>query len=203
VSSFIGILVIFGVIIGILTMHYMSVIKSKKEISEAYHQIRTAKWEAKHDPLTGLYNRAAFQEICVNLKDYKSPIVLLIIDVDNFKKINDSHGHKVGDKALVKVANQLLVSFRPEDYVFRYAGDEFAIIMMNVRQIDASMISERVNNINEELKNVSNGAPSLSISVGAAFSETGYSEELFNLADKAMYSVKDSGRGGYAFSETS
>lgn len=202
VTSFAFIFIIFAIIIGILIMHYKSVLKSRKEMSEAYFQIKTAKWKAAHDALTGLYNRATFEEICESYKNVSTELALLIVDVDKFKDINDTHGHWVGDKALVKVANLLTKFFRTGDYVIRYAGDEFVIIMVNIYPNDADMISERIDNINKELGEPSDDVPGLSISVGVAFSEDGYSKELFNRADKALYSVKDNGRNGCAFSSS-
>jgi diguanylate cyclase (GGDEF)-like protein len=203
VGSFIFILIIFSCILGILVMHFNSVTKSRKEISEANHQIKKAKWQAAHDSLTGLHNRVIFQEICNKLKDSSVPVALLIVDVDNFKSINDNYGHRMGDKALTKVAKLLTKSFRPEDHVIRYAGDEFVIIMLNITSEDSEKISDRINSINTALTDTSDNLPKLSISVGGAFSESGYHDDLFLRADKALYDVKENGRSGCAFSKTS
>jgi diguanylate cyclase (GGDEF)-like protein len=165
------------------------------ELEEKANRVR---WKAEHDSLTGLLNRTAFQEIIQNLKMIKKPLGLLIIDVDKFKQINDTYGHEMGDKALAKVAKLLQKSFKERDYVIRYAGDEFIVIVMNTRLIECHAIGSRIQLINKKLQNSEDDVPNLSISVGMAFSSSGYRDTLFKKADQALYSVKENGRCGYA-----
>jgi diguanylate cyclase (GGDEF)-like protein len=188
---------VFGVIITILAIHYNSTVQSKKKISDAYNQIRSVRWEAAHDTLTGLLNRATFQGLCQKLQESKSPIALLVIDVDNFKSVNDTYGHEMGDSALIKVANVLSSCFRNEDYVIRYAGDEFAVLMIHITIEDKEKIASRIKQINDTLQNSNDKVPKLSISAGVAFSPAGYEEELFSKADQALYHTKTNGRCGY------
>jgi diguanylate cyclase (GGDEF)-like protein len=199
VALFIVVTTVLGIIIAILVSHFISMKRSKMKITEAYNQITSARWEAGHDTLTGLLNRSSYQNLGNELKNLKQPIALLVIDVDKFKEINDTYGHKVGDKALIKVATTLTQGFRSEDYVIRYAGDEFVVIMTNFSTEGKHAIAAKVDRINTLLQNPTEDVPKISISVGVAFSECGFDENLFQNADKALYSTKEKGRCGYSF----
>ncbi len=154
----------------------------------------------ENDALTGLLNRAAFEQIKIKLCEKPEPFALLLIDVDVFKSINDTYGHEVGDKALIHVANLLKDSFRSTDRVFRIGGDEFSIIMTQIQPASKNIISEKIDNINQILQNPKEeGFPKFSLSVGITFSEGGYHDDLFRQADKALYQTKENGRCGYTF----
>ena len=101
--------------------------------------------------------------------------------------INDNYGHETGDLALIKAANLLKDSFRSADYVFRIGGDEFAAILQKVTPENKETISSKIDKINTVLKHPENGFPEYSVSVGLAFSASGYSAELFRQADLALY----------------
>lgn len=190
---------VFGTIIGILAFYYVSMAKRKKEISEAYNQIKSVRYEASHDALTGLLNRAKFLELCNIFKKSDVPLALLMMDVDKFKFVNDNYGHETGDKALMKIATVLSATFRPEDYVVRYAGDEFVVIMVGAIYEHKNEIAAMVESINNTLQNPTDDIPKLSVSVGIAFSVNGYDDELFGKADKALYKTKENGRCGHSF----
>lgn len=155
--------------------------------------------KAERDALTGLLNRQAFEQVKTHLHNVPKSIALLLIDVDVFKSINDNYGHDVGDQALIKVARLLEESFRSADYVFRIGGDEFAVIMEKIKPDGKNIIIEKINQINRILKNPPKDFPEYSVSVGAAFSENGYHDELFRQTDSALYHTKENGRCGYTF----
>lgn len=167
------------------------------EMSLAQHNLLRQK--AEHDALTGLLNRQAFEQIREDLRTLSEPIALLLIDVDVFKSINDTYGHEVGDQALIKVANLLEESFRSADYVFRIGGDEFAVILQDVTPKNKEIISRKIDKINHTLQHPPKDFPKYSVSVGAAFSQKGYKDELFGHADAALYQTKENGRCGYTF----
>lgn len=154
-------------------------------------------YEATHDQLTGLYNRKMFDEQKNMLGDEK--VAMLIIDVDHFKEVNDTYGHDTGDMVLKKVGAALSASFRLEDYVCRIGGDEFAVIM---RQTDSSLkqvVRDKINRVQEKLL-LRDDLPRATLSIGVAFSDDkGPEENIFKKADKALYSIKENGRDGYAF----
>jgi diguanylate cyclase (GGDEF)-like protein len=160
--------------------------------------------EAKHDALTGLFNRGAFDKMTQLLSGSLEPLAVLIIDVDLFKHVNDGFGHEVGDRALKKVSSQLTEKFRSSDFVFRIGGDEFCVIMQKITPSDKDVISSKVDAINTELAKTDDKVPTkLSVSVGIAFSQFGFNDELFNKADKALYYTKEHGRKGYTFYHSS
>lgn len=155
--------------------------------------------KAENDALTGLLNRASFEQMKTRLRDLSQPFALLLIDVDVFKSINDTYGHEMGDKALIRVANLLKENFRSTDHVFRIGGDEFAVVVTPIQLENQNIISEKIDNINHALQNPAGDFPKYSLSVGIAFSSDGYTDELFRQADKALYHTKENGRCGYTF----
>ena len=127
------------------------------------------------------------------------PLGFLIVDVDKFKLVNDGYGHEVGDQVLKKVAKLLKEKFRASDYPARIGGDEFAVILPNVT-VDLSMIIEKkITELNDILMHPNDGLPQVSLSVGGAFSESGFTDDLYKKADEALYEVKENGRCGCRF----
>ncbi len=161
---------------------------------------RQLAYEAEHDPLTGLYNRSSFDRMRDTHE--KRSIALLLVDVDNFKSINDTRGHDVGDRILKKVAYKLLSTFREEDFVFRIGGDEFAVIMVYAKSALKDVVERKILECNRDLMAPEDGLPPVSLSVGVAFSDRpGGTSSIYKDADKALYVVKDRGRNGVAFYE--
>ncbi len=150
--------------------------------------------QAEHDPLTGLMNRGAFEQLRKAFRANSDPLILMIIDVDKFKLVNDGYGHEMGDKVLKKVARLLEESFRTTDFCARIGGDEFAVIMVNAMSDMKSVVVSKINALNDKLLHPDDGLPKVSLSVGAAYSEHGFTDELYNQADKALYVVKEHGR---------
>lgn len=155
--------------------------------------------KAEHDPLTGVINRGGFDQMSQLLKVQKSPLALLLIDVDKFKQVNDGYGHEMGDQVLKRVAGLLRDSFRSNDYVARLGGDEFAVIMVEGTPEQEDLIREKINHINRVLKNPEKGYPEVSLSVGVAFSKEGFTDDLYRNSDSALYQVKEHGRCGCDF----
>lgn len=151
-------------------------------------------YKAEHDPLTQLLNRQVFDKMDVMIPI--SSIALILIDLDYFKSVNDVYGHITGDRVLKKIAVCLKETFRSKDFLFRIGGDEFACIMVDIMAEQAHIIKEKVTDMNEYLKNPDDGLPPVSLSVGVALSDSGYSEELYKQADQALYYVKNNGRCG-------
>jgi len=155
--------------------------------------------QAEHDPLTGISNRGAFDQVRKMLQAKPRPIALLLIDVDQFKQVNDGYGHEVGDKVLKKVAHMLEKSFRTSDFPARIGGDEFAVIIDEVKSEKQTVISQKMQEMNRQLAHPRDGLPPISISVGGAFSLEGFTDELYRKADAALYAVKENGRKGCKF----
>ena len=157
------------------------------------------RYQAEHDPLTGIINRGAFEQLKRLFQIKLIPLAFLIVDVDKFKQVNDGYGHEVGDLVLKKVAELLQDSFRATDYPARIGGDEFAVILTNLTEDQKDVVERKVQEMNDQLTHPKDGLPQVSLSVGAAFSEKGFTEELYRQADQALYEVKEHGRCGCRF----
>jgi two-component system cell cycle response regulator len=149
------------------------------------------------DPLTNLYNRRAFFALAdrqIRIADRSQRgLLTLFIDVDNFKRINDSLGHQVGDKVLQEVANVLRDTFRHSDILARMGGDEFAILAIELDNKDSTAVTRR---LRQNLKNRMGQLPGLSqpsLSIGLARYDPTQPcsvDELLDLADARMYAEK-------------
>lgn len=155
-------------------------------------------FKASHDELTGAYNRAGYSLLLSSI-DLNSTYMLLF-DVDNFKSINDTYGHEVGDRVLVKLVNVLRNNFREDDYICRIGGDEFVVFMVHSTQTQQSLIVSKIEKINRELDGTADGLPTASISVGITHgTDVDTVENLFEKTDEAMYQAKQKGKRTYAF----
>ncbi len=152
-------------------------------------------YNATHDALTQLYNRAGYDLLVKSMK--QDTVMMLIVDVDEFKSVNDKHGHHIGDLILQKIARTLVDSFRSNDYVCRVGGDEFVILMARADMSHYDNIERRVKNINRILGDSSDGLPAVSVSVGVAYGGKDVDvSDLFDRADQALYDTKREGKNG-------
>ena len=164
-----------------------------RDISEE----KLMKYEAEHDALTGVLNRGGFDQILNSSIKEKRDFALILIDIDEFKDVNDNYGHAVGDIVLKKISKMLGEQFRSLDYICRIGGDEFAVIMMDVRKDFGTKIINKIDEINQLLSSSTNDIPLVSLSVGTAFMDKGSSSDsLFKDADNALYYVKKHGKKG-------
>jgi diguanylate cyclase (GGDEF)-like protein len=160
---------------------------------------------ALHDSLTGLPNRALFQDRLehglVQARRHGWTLAVMFMDLDNFKTINDSHGHDVGDAVLRIVARRLEANTRGEDTVSRHGGDEFLYLLMDMKnEDDASIIAQKIINAVEVPCLVRVGELTISPSIGISiYPKDGHTAEaLTQSADTAMYHAKRS-KSGFAF----
>jgi diguanylate cyclase (GGDEF)-like protein len=172
------------------------------ELTELYKkQARKLQHQAFHDPLTHLPNRTLFenrlQHALTRTKGRESKVAVLFVDLDNFKFVNDTLGHHMGDGLLLAVSDRLLTCQRPEDTIARLGGDEFGILLEEVvSRRDAMCVAER---ILEELQTpftVDHHEMFITSSIGIAFGESGQdsSEELIRNAAVAMHRTKEEGK---------
>lgn len=154
------------------------------------------------DTLTSAYNRKAFAHFLnsayIAAKRDFSPICLFMIDVDNFKTINDSYGHQIGDKILKHIAEKLIQTVRSADIVCRYGGDEFAIVCPNIDSLRGLQLAEQVRcNIENMSFKVSGKRLKTTLSIGVSnFPDNDIKcvSQFIAYADKAMYKAKRKGR---------
>ncbi len=155
------------------------------------------KHQAEHDPLTGVLNRGAFDQILKLMEKDQRKFALILVDVDNFKSVNDGYGHAVGDLILKRVSKLLSDSFRSIDHVCRIGGDEFSVVMMEVTGSLGYTIEDKIREINRQLAMHEDDFPAVSLSVGVVFTDREKpGESLFKDADRALYYVKEHGRNG-------
>ena len=167
-----------------------------EDITEAKSKAEILAFRADHDALTSLLNRAAYDKCVLQYKYAPYPIAYILMDVDKFKAVNDNYGHDVGDVILKDVAKLLKTEFRISDSVIRMGGDEFAVIAINFPESQKDNLLEKINRINQALLNPTKPVPKVSLSVGVAFSEEGFSEDLYKKADIALYHTKNTTRCG-------
>ncbi len=169
-----------------ITIKYDKFIKQQEELLKLTYE------KAVRDPLTGLYNRIYFMDFAKKYLDrakrVNEKVVIIFLDLDNFKNVNDTLGHQKGDEILRRIGQILNSQFREYDLVSRYGGDEFVILVEN---IDMDNIKKRLSEMEREIENLFKSY-NISISYGmAVFPEDGKNlEELLEIADKKMYDFK-------------
>ncbi len=158
------------------------------------------------DPLTGVNNRAAMdvsvtREVELSRR-HGTPLSLVAIDIDHFKKINDKYGHAAGDRVLKSVAQVITATVRSSDMVFRYGGEEFMILLSSTGEQGAVQLAERIRkNVQSTEIRCDDTFISATISVGIAWLEEKDSDQtLFQKADKSLYVAKSSGRNCVRYS---
>ncbi len=155
---------------------------------------RQLRWEANHDPLTRLENRTGFARQLD--QDHKN-CALIYIDLDNFKEVNDEHGHHAGDEALMITADRISQTVRSRDVVARLGGDEFAVLCPGLSSIEiARQVSQRIIAALSQPMTIDGTTVTLGASAGLALgSEREDPNQLFHSADMALIAAKRAGKG--------
>lgn len=175
-------------------------LRARAELREHADRLQHALSEARTDGLTGLWNRKAFDEFLILqtaiAHRYGLPFSALLIDVDHFKAINDTHGHRAGDEALCAVARLLKSGSRESDFVARYGGDEFALLLPQTDCAGARTLAERIRTRLEQTPVSSNRQELCArISAGVATLQAEETAAAFiERADQALYAAKRAGR---------
>ncbi|QUL98745.1 MAG: GGDEF domain-containing protein [Candidatus Fermentithermobacillus carboniphilus] len=150
---------------------------------------------AQRDPLTGLLNRRSLYQLIDRLVAEGKKFAVVLVDLDGFKRVNDKHGHLVGDRILQRVAEAMQGAIRHEDAVARYGGDEFAVVVTGSRE-NGELVMRRLRDAVESVSREARVETSLSGGV-AAWPEDGATlEELLQAADRMLYRAKRDGKSG-------
>lgn len=184
--------------------------KLKKNIRKKTEKIQKQKEvlheQAYHDPLTGLPNRALFQErlkyAVKHAHRYSQNMAILFIDLDHFKEVNDSLGHHIGDKLLIEVSKRFASQIREDDTLARLGGDEFTIIMENLAKVhNASFLAEKIQKVLSKAIQIDGHTFYITCSIGISSypQDSTDTENLLKYADVAMYKAKDEGRNNIQF----
>jgi diguanylate cyclase (GGDEF)-like protein len=177
------------------------IVELQRELIAAREQIRL---KAMHDPLTGLLARGALFEILerelAQATRHATMLSIIITDLDHFKRVNDQHGHLVGDEVLREAARRLSATFRRGDAVGRFGGEEFVVVTPGCGADNALRLAERFRrSICEGAFQTSAGPLRLTTSVGVASSSSQHDlEGLLKAADDALYRAKGAGRNAVA-----
>jgi len=178
------------------------------QVVSSIQKQRLSEHRAIVDDLTKLYNRGwlneNFEPLLARCKQDLQPFSCLMIDIDHFKKINDSYGHQIGDFVLQQTGETLKNLSRATDYVVRYGGEEMAMLLLNTETADALRIAERVRQTIEQktVEYEKGKALNITVSIGVAaltISET--SADLIKRADQALYYAKGHGRNQVRFND--
>ena len=187
------------VIIGtVITKLVKKKIKTLKEVKKVLFE------KTQVDGLTGIYNREACERLVGEYLENKNPLmygVLIIIDMDYFKQVNDRFGHKMGDDLLVEFGSILNQFFAHKDIVARLGGDEFIVFMTDISEQDLKMIHDKLGELcklmNREVK-YKGESQMISLSIGAVITKENIGfGQLYTMADEMLYEVKRNGRNGF------
>jgi diguanylate cyclase (GGDEF)-like protein/PAS domain S-box-containing protein len=165
--------------------------------------------EADHDPLTGLHRRQVIERDLERLLEQSPKAegqhVLLLLDLDNFKEINDNHGHAAGDAVLVETAKRLKACVRSDDKVARLGGDEFVIVLVNCVLLERArnIARQLVTDITQPILLGEGQEGRVGVSIGIAIHDEKHSTmySLLKAADLAMYEVKRQGKNGFGIAK--
>lgn len=172
----------------------------ESESSDLKSKLKIANNQALRDTLTGLPNRNAYNERLeselARWKRYHSPLSLIVWDIDHFKNINDRYGHKAGDKVLLLIAKQLSEHSRETDFISRFGGEEFTMLLPNTNAQSALILANQLRQAIEKTGfNASGNSVDITISCGLTeFIEGDTDEIAFDRADRALYQAKEKGR---------
>jgi diguanylate cyclase (GGDEF)-like protein len=186
-------------------VHLVAIAGIARDITEKKKNEEKNKFLAFHDTLTGLPNRRLFiedlEQKIKEQKRYQRKFAVMYMDMDNFKKINDTFGHDVGDELLKQFAQRIKSSMRETDVIARIGGDEFTILLSEIRgQRSAAIVAEK---ILESLQNpwkINNHVFITTSSIGITINRDNDDEEnLLKRADIALYQAKNNGKNNYRF----
>lgn len=174
---------------GSVVCTYTDVSSDRKAAEELRHA-------SLHDALTGLGNRRYFTEVMAEAFASNQPFALLLIDVDHFKEVNDTHGHTAGDDLLKTIAARLKGCVRAGDDIARLGGDEFAVIARGLEDVNIlEQVARRMLELTRDAVVLGDIQTSVSLSIGGGFRKNSAGpEHLFKEVDTALYEAKEAGR---------
>lgn len=173
---------------------------SVKELESTQQKLKDL---ASTDPLTGLHNRRSFSEVSITLFNLafqeKKPLTAIMLDIDKFKQINDTYGHLNGDCVLISLAELLQKFLRETDFICRYGGEEFVILLPDTNTNDALVIAEKLRKMIEITTITLSDNQIIHYTISLGISEINSAkdsriEQVVNRADEALYIAKDEGR---------
>jgi diguanylate cyclase (GGDEF)-like protein len=202
------IFVVFLMSIAMMVYAFRRYLDLSKEIKSRIGAELVARKLARHDPLTGLPNRRFFEEKleeCLGTTSAADQVALLMLDLDGFKAVNDTHGHAVGDQALSEFARRVSVIVRADGFLARVGGDEFAIIMPKINSLDdPTNLARRIAAAVAEPFVVEDMTAEFGVGIGIAIAPNDgvHADDLVRRADRALCRAKAAGRSSVRFFES-
>ena len=176
------------------------------EVHQLYHQIHNhfqlLNYQIQLDGLTGLVNRRTFDIEIEDLLEHKTPFTMIMIDIDRFKKVNDTYGHLVGDDVL-RFLSRMIVDIFDGDLSFRYGGEEFGVLVKNKNVEEIFNIAEQLREKVAETISPTGKSITISLGISAARVEDQQPEEIIKRADAALFKSKTEGRNRTTFYDES
>ncbi len=198
---FIGLSIVISLFLLVVIFFLIS--RLFRKLSDAYSMIERM---SVTDELMQIYNRRyahiRLDEEIQRSKRYKHPLSLLLIDIDHFKKVNDVHGHQIGDDVLIGVASILKINVRKTDVIARYGGEEIIVILLEADKSEAYITAEKIRKVIENHSFDFSGGKKLSVTASFGVSSLDMipddtddkSKQIIKLADDALYTAKKEGR---------
>ncbi|MCR5774668.1 MAG: GGDEF domain-containing protein [Lachnospiraceae bacterium] len=187
-----NIIILSNIVVALLNMLYVSLLY----MEEQDRNRAALEYNINHDPLTGLYNRRYFYSQVRTGEEKPGKYAIALIDIDNFKKINDTYGHKYGDAALVSISRIMTEALSPDDMAVRWGGEEFVVFMPGIEEEKAyDKLSDILSAIRNEKITVDDLTITCTVTMGVAVSDD-YSnyEKIIGEADLKLYEGKNSGK---------
>lgn len=191
------------VLIDELLVRVNNLITSKRLLDKVHDQRRELNSLATTDKLTGCHNRHSLMNFSSKFISqaihHRYPVSLMVIDLDHFKKINDTHGHAVGDIVLSQVGQLLNSSFLEGDMAARFGGEEFVILLNHCDSKDVQKVAEK---FRQQVESLKPNEIAISVSIGITCLEVGMNQDfevLFHVADQGVYKAKENGRNQVQF----
>lgn len=156
---------------------------------------------AQFDPLTGVHNRHCYEDVVSQemnrSRRHGSPLTMMVIDLDHFKRVNDTYGHSDGDRVLQATAQRIAAELRNSDHLYRFGGEEFVVLLTDTALEDANRVVDRIHQsiASSAIEGSQGKAISVTASIGITeFDQHDSQHSLFDRADKALYTAKREGR---------
>lgn len=178
-----------GSTLTLVLANFFSFVFAMRSSKQQDHMFRLA-WR---DGLTGVRNRRALDQRFKDIEDEETPVSLIIIDIDNFKTINDTYGHTKGDDVLIQISHIIQKRIRATDTLYRYGGEEFVIVAINTSIENASMVAEQLRTLIEKHAFIKDHPITVSLGLSELKPEESLSK-CFSRGDSALYQAKKTGK---------